>query len=227
MGWKNSPDMEDNDTIIPDKASAEGYDDQARATHWLGPQVVFGLMYEYIQSGEKLLDLGIGSGLSSILFHKAGLRIYGLDGSADILEICARKGLTVELKLHDLRSLPLPYADCSFDHVLCVAVLNSFKDLAGLFTEVGRILKPQGIFAFTVEVRKPGEEESYEINRVEVNEKPKTESAVRLYRHSGELISRWLEESRFCLLNALEFLAFEYPAEGKNVYFKAFCARKS
>jgi hypothetical protein len=62
------------DTIIPDRNSAFEYDRQARETNWLGPEVVFGLVYEYVKPGETLLDLGIGSGLSSIRFHQAGLQ---------------------------------------------------------------------------------------------------------------------------------------------------------
>lgn len=39
--------MATGDTIIPDKQSAVAYDQQARATHWFGPEVVFGLTYEF------------------------------------------------------------------------------------------------------------------------------------------------------------------------------------
>jgi len=216
-----------SDTTIPDKAAAEGYDEQALATGWLAPQVVFGLAYEYIQPRETLLDLGIGSGLSSILFHKAGLQVYGLDASADILEVCARKNFATELKQHDLRKLPLPYADRSFDHILCVAVLNSFPDLGGMFAEVRRMLKLQGIFAFTVEEQKPGDEDSYVINRVELSEKPRSGSAVRLYRHSLGSVASWLDKNGFTQLKALEFLAFSYPAEARNIYFKAYIVGKS
>lgn len=218
--------MQENDTIIPDRESAQGYDEQARLTGWHGAEVVFGLAYEYVHSGEKLLDLGIGSGLSSAPFRKAGLRISGLDGSVEVLEVCFQKGITADLKLHDLRSLPLPYTDCEFDHVICVAVLNSFPDLGGIFAEASRILRPEGIFAFTVEEQKPGQEESYPINRVEVSASPQAETAVRLYRHSAGQIARWLEHNGFTSLKAQEFLAFAYPAEGKDVYFKAYVARK-
>src|SRR5690606_29952736 len=135
------------DTIIQDDQSAAGYDDQARATNWYGPEVIFGLTYEFIKPGETLLDLGIGSGLSSILFHRAGVQVYGLDGSSEIIKVCQAKNFTVELKQHDLRKFPLPYQANSFNHVISVAVLNSFRDLDPLFGESARIIKPKGIFA--------------------------------------------------------------------------------
>jgi predicted TPR repeat methyltransferase len=173
-----------------------------------------------------LLDLGIGSGLSSILFHKAGLQIFGLDGSSEVLEVCRSKGFTAGLKQHDLRDLPLPFPARFCNHLVSIAVLNSFKDLGLLFEEIARILKADGIFAFTVEEQKPGQEESYPINRVEVSEKPKEETAVLLFRHSEDYITRLLGQNEFELLKALEFVAFKYPAENKDVFFKAYVARK-
>jgi len=219
-------DMKTNSTIIQDKQSASGYDDQARKTNWFGPEVVFGLAYEFVRPGDSLLDLGIGSGLSSILFHNAGLQVFGLDGSSEVLEVCESKGFVAELKVHDLRDLPLPYPSRFCDHVVSIAVLNSFKDLDPLFEEIARIIKTGGIFAFTVEEQKPAQEESYAINRVDVSEKPKEEAAVRLFRHSEDYITSLLDQNNFEPLKTLEFVAFKYPAEEKDVFFKAYVARK-
>lgn len=218
--------MNTTDTIIHDTESALNYDQQAQATNWRGPEVVFGMAYEYIKPGESLLDLGIGSGLSSILFHKAGLHVYGLDGSGEVLEVCRSKAFAVDLKQHDLRILPLPYPPGAFDHVICVAVQNSFNDLSPIFAEISRILKPGGIYAFTVEEQGPGQEDRYAINPVEVAENPEEGVAVLLYRHSAALIRNVLESSGFTPLKALEFVAFAYPAEQRNVFFKATIARK-
>jgi predicted TPR repeat methyltransferase len=215
-----------NDTIIHDSRSAVEYDEQAQLTNWLGQEAVFGLTYEYVKPGQSLLDLGIGSGLSSILFHKADLRIYGLDGSGEILKVCAAKNIAVELKLHDMRKLPLPYSTSSFDHVIAIAVLNSFNKLGPLFSDIGRVLKGNGIFAFTVEEQKPGQEQSYPINRVEVSEKPEPESAVVLYRHSEKTITGLLEQAEFSVLKTFEFVAFKYPAEHRDILFKAYITQK-
>jgi ubiquinone/menaquinone biosynthesis C-methylase UbiE len=218
--------MKTNSTIIQDNQSAIGYDDQARKTNWFGPEVVFGLAYEFVKPGDALLDLGIGSGLSSVLFHRAGVQVYGLDGSGEVLEVCRLKGFARELKEHDLREMPLPYPSGCFNHVISVAVLNSFKDLSPLFGEAARIMKPGGIFAFTVEEHKPGQEESYAINRVEVDEAPKEDAAVRLYRHRQDDLARLLVQEGFELLKSLEFLAFKYPAQNMDIFFKAYVACK-
>lgn len=219
--------MQTGNTIILDQQSADAYDEQARITNWYGAEVVFGLAYEFMQHGHSLLDLGIGSGLSSILFHKAGVRVYGLDGSTEILRICAAKGFVSELKRHDLRDLPLPYASHFCNHIVSVAVLNSFKDLDALFHEIARIMKGHGIFAFTVEDQQPGQEDNYAINRADLSKKAKVETAVTLFRHGDGYIFKLLEQSGFVLLKSLEFLAFKYPAENRDVFFKAYVAQKT
>ena len=70
----------------------EKYDQEATATGWLGPEVAFGLAYKYINHGQKILDIGIGTGLGSILFYKAGLNVFGMDVSNEMLAACHSKG---------------------------------------------------------------------------------------------------------------------------------------
>ncbi len=218
--------MQTADTVIRDAAAADGYDEQARQTHWLGPDVVFGLAYEFVRPGESLLDIGIGSGLSSILFHRAGLHIFGLDASSEVLRVCAAKRFAEDLRLHDLRDLPLPYPARFTRHIISVAVLNSFPDLAPLIQEFARIMDGRGILAFTVEEQRPGQPDHYPINPVEVSESPQDGSAVMLYRHSEETVCRLLEANHFSRLKSLEFVAFRYPAEDRDVWFKAYVARQ-
>ncbi len=217
--------MATGDTIIRDRLAAADYDEQARQSGWFVPEGVFGLTYEYVRPGQSILDLGIGSGLSSIPFHRAGLQVYGLDGSEEVLEVCAGKGFAAELKQHDLRSLPLPYNSRFFDHVISVGVLNSFPDLASLFRDVARVLRDAGIFAFTVEEQKPGQDVSYAINRENVSDLPQEEEAVRLYRHSELYITQILRTNGFAICKQLEFVAFKYPAENRDVLFKAYVAQ--
>ena len=219
--------MKTGDTIIRDRQAAQEYDAQARRTNWHGNDVAFGMMAEYIHPGERLLDLGIGSGLSSILFHQAGLEIYGLDGSEEVLGVCRNKNFARDLRVHDLREFPYPYADRQFDHVVSVAVLNSFLDLDDIFREIARILKPKGMFAFTLEDRLEGESESYAINRVNVDEEANEEEAVLLYRHREDEVLSSLALAGYLIKKTLKFAAFFYPAEKRDVFFRVYVARKN
>jgi ubiquinone/menaquinone biosynthesis C-methylase UbiE len=126
------------------------YDQKAREAKWLDPAIVFGLSYRFVKPGDSLLDVGIGTGLSSELFHKAGLRIYGIDFSPEMLSRCQSKQMTVELKEHDLSETPYPYLPDSIDHAVCTGVTHLFKDLSPIFRGLARILKNNGTFAFVV-----------------------------------------------------------------------------
>lgn len=218
--------MRIGDTIIRDKKAAQSYDAQASRTNWHGNEAVFGMMYEYIQPGEKLLDLGIGSGLSSVLFHQAGLEIYGLDGSEEILEVCRAKAFTQDLCVHDLRKFPYPYNDHQFDHILSVAVLNSFPKLKEIFLEAARIIRTGGIFAFTLEDREEGQPKSYPINRVATDQEAKEGEAVLLFRHGEAVVRQQLETCGFLVEKTLKFAAFHYPAEQRDVFFRIYVAKR-
>lgn len=47
--------MQIGDTIIRDQQAAVNYDEQARITHWFGHEIVFGLVYEFVEPGDSLL----------------------------------------------------------------------------------------------------------------------------------------------------------------------------
>ena len=131
--------------------TASIYDDEAEATGWYGSEVAFGLTYAHVQPGQSMLDIGIGTGLGSILFHKAGLDIHGLDISPQMLDACRRKGFS-SLHLHDLGKPPYPFDSESIDHAVCSGVFNFFSDLSPVFQETRRILRKGGLFLLLVTV---------------------------------------------------------------------------
>ncbi|GAG25686.1 unnamed protein product, partial [marine sediment metagenome] len=128
--------------------NAAEYDRQARERGCHAHEALFGLMYEFIKPGDTLLDVGIGTGLGSMWFYKAGLRVSGFDNARDMLEACECKGFAEQLIRHDLHDVPYPYSANSFDHAICLAVLNFFADVSSVFRETARILRPQGVFGF-------------------------------------------------------------------------------
>jgi ubiquinone/menaquinone biosynthesis C-methylase UbiE len=129
---------------------ATEYDDQIKNYDCYIAEVLFGLSYEYIRKGESILDVGIGTGISSKLFSLAGLQIYGIDGSAEMLKICEKKGFAKQLIDQDLLVFPWPYQNDMFTHVICCGVFQFIGDLDRVFAEISRIQKPGGVFSFTV-----------------------------------------------------------------------------
>ena len=132
-------------------AFAAQYDESAKRYGWYAPEVLFGLVYDRIEPGEKVLDLGIGTGLSSAPFKKAGLQIHGVDGSAEMLELCASRGVATDLKQHDFLSVPLPYADNHFDHIIACGVFHLVGHLDNVVAEAARLARGAGTFVFTTE----------------------------------------------------------------------------
>jgi len=180
---------------------ARDYDRKAEEYDWRGPEVVFGLSYAFVYPGESVLDIGIGTGLGSILFHKAGLHVYGIDASTDMLEACRSKGFARDLLEHDLMVEPYPFEAASLDHAVCLGVLNFFRDLRVVFREVARILRDDGVFAFVVGDRRPGEEAELVVGP----EHTGTGLSAVMYRHGTEEINGLLKDNRFELVRSLEF----------------------
>lgn len=133
-------------------AYAGDYDNQIRAYDCYIADLLFGLCYEYAQPGKRLLDAGIGSGLSAQLFAKAGLHVFGMDFSPAMLEICQAKGFAAGLMLHDIQQAPWPYPSKGFDFLVCCGVLHFIADLENIFAEARRVLGENGVFAFTTRV---------------------------------------------------------------------------
>jgi predicted TPR repeat methyltransferase len=184
-------------------ATAEAYDVEAQATGWSGPEVVFGLVCQHILPGQSVLDLGIGTGLGSVLFRKAELKVYGMDVSPDMLDACRWKGFD-DLTRHDLTQPPYPYRAKSFDHVVCVGVLSFLRDPSPVFAETARVLKSGGTFAFVTGDRT--EEEDFEL--VVGPEYTKTDESITMYRHSGGQVAELIESVGLKLLRSLPFTCY-------------------
>ncbi len=103
-----------------------------------------------IKEGETVLDLGSGAGIDCFLAaKKVGLKgkIIGLDFNDDMLELArsnAKKlGLkNVEFIKGDIEKIPLP--NNSVNVIISNCVINLAPDKDKVFSEIHRVLKPNG-----------------------------------------------------------------------------------
>ncbi|NQU85900.1 MAG: class I SAM-dependent methyltransferase [Mariniphaga sp.] len=202
---------------------AKDYDEQVLKNKWIGPDILYNLLQEYIREGQNLLDLGIGTGASSLPFYKAGLNITGIDGSTEMLKICRAKKFTNKLIPLDLENNPLPFEKESFDIVISNALLHLIHPLESLFKDALLILKADGVFSFTYE----DSDDTSGYNQIEpgVWEK-KTESGVFTFKHEKTYIRNLLNRNRFKKIKENRFLAFYNKELKKEFYFTAIVAQK-
>ncbi|HYP29719.1 MAG TPA: class I SAM-dependent methyltransferase [Blastocatellia bacterium] len=96
----------------------------------------------------KVLDLGCGTGLSSLLFFDKGYEVTGIDITRAMIR---RAGELPFAKLicQDLEK-PLKVKDDYFDAVVMIGVMEHINDPAAILKEVWKKLKDGGLFALTL-----------------------------------------------------------------------------
>ena len=98
------------------------------------------------QATGRTLDVAVGTGRNLPLYPPS-VEIAGIDFSPGMLAQARRRaadlGLRVDLREGDAERLP--YADASFDTVVCTLALCAIEDRAAALTQMRRILRPGGI----------------------------------------------------------------------------------
>ncbi|MEK6977282.1 MAG: class I SAM-dependent methyltransferase [Candidatus Hydrothermarchaeota archaeon] len=97
--------------------------------------------------GGKILDIGCGGGFHSRTLSPHG-SVVGLDISPAMAVEARRSTGGVYIAGEAMR---LPFRDGTFDSVVCIfGALNHVKNLGRALKEARRVLKPGGVFIFTV-----------------------------------------------------------------------------
>ncbi len=205
--------------------SSKDYDFVSKEHQWNSPEIMFGLLFEFVKKDEKMLDLGIGTGQSSIFFQRIGLKIYGIDGSKEMLQECEKKKFTEESKEFDLNQIPFPYDQDKFNHIIANGILYFFKDLEPFFKEAQRMLKNGGTFSFTFENQKKTEKDINKDDHL-ISERLVEKVGFKVYQHSQDYVENLINKYSFTILKKLDYLAYNSPTEKKDIYFQIYVLRK-
>jgi len=109
-------------------------------------QTIHKVISEEIKNGERVLDLGCGSGeLLSHLIKNKNVRGHGIDISDEMIIKCIEKGLSV-IQL-DIDNLPLDFPTKSFDTVILNQTIQQIFNSKEIIMEMLRIGK-KGILGF-------------------------------------------------------------------------------
>jgi arsenite methyltransferase len=106
-----------------------------------------------LQPGERVLDLGSGSGTdvfcAAVLVGESG-QVVGVDITDEQLEKAARlrdRAGFSQVELVEAHIEELPFEDASFDAVLSNGVINLSPRKSRVFAEAARVLRPRGRLA--------------------------------------------------------------------------------
>ncbi len=94
--------------------------------------------------GLAVLDLCCGQGALTAMLQEAGAKTAGLDFSSEMLALAKVNAPGAELHQGDAGSLP--FADESFDLVVCNFGMMHLPDQPKALAEVSRVLRPGGAF---------------------------------------------------------------------------------
>jgi ubiquinone/menaquinone biosynthesis C-methylase UbiE len=127
---------------------------------------VFGKLYRSrvehclaeLKGGDRILEIGFGTGLTFLNLKDMYNNIHGLDLTADVEAIEAlfkRHDVPTDLKVGSV--LDMPYEDNTFDSVLLISILEHLQpeDQITAFKEMHRVLKPGGQIVYGVPIERP------------------------------------------------------------------------
>jgi len=99
-----------------------------------------------IQPGDRILEVGVGTGINASLYPR-NCHVTGIDLSASMLEKArervAREGLT-NIRLLEIDAARLTFADDAFDIVYAPYLISVVPDPVAVVTEMRRVCRPGG-----------------------------------------------------------------------------------
>jgi SAM-dependent methyltransferase len=163
--------------------------------NWLQRHVVdrFGLI-----PGDKVLDLGCGKGLHASLLSEFGMKVYGIDQSAEGIRGAIARGSEAVFVNDSAANLANYFDGDYFDLIFCRGMswfhrkLHEVCDITGVnvsekLPELFRFIKPGGLFVLQISTDFSG------INPVRDTHNNHLSSFIELFEPYGEVIhkSNW------------------------------------
>jgi ubiquinone/menaquinone biosynthesis C-methylase UbiE len=123
---------------------------------WAKNDIEVELVLRICRPGDKVLDLGTGTGRFARPLHQHGCIVTGMDNSLAMLEVCRKaaledgiceSGRTLELKHCDIFE-GIPAEASTYDRVVAITVVRHFPEWRYVLGEMLRVCKPGGKIIF-------------------------------------------------------------------------------
>jgi demethylmenaquinone methyltransferase/2-methoxy-6-polyprenyl-1,4-benzoquinol methylase len=123
---------------------AERWDE---TNHWDMDKIALMLKLLYIKNGDAALDVGTGTGvLIPLLLGYTGA-ITAIDSAEKMIEVARGKFEGRGINFIHGDALEYPFADASFDHIICYSVFPHFDDKPLAIARLAEKLKPGGLLS--------------------------------------------------------------------------------
>ncbi len=159
------------------------------------------------RAGERILDVGCGTGFHLETLVTAGASPVGMDFSEGMLQKAHERVPSVPLIRADLHeTFPVPSA--SFDAVLCALVSEHLRDLRPICREMRRVLRDGGRMVFSAfhpDMAEAGTEANFRVDAVEYR--------LGAERHSLEDYRTAVTDAGFTITAFIEYAGDEALAE--------------
>jgi demethylmenaquinone methyltransferase/2-methoxy-6-polyprenyl-1,4-benzoquinol methylase len=117
-----------------------------------------------VRAGDRVLDVGCGTGLLAVMMARRGAHVTGIDISPPMLSQAAARvsesGFIDQIELREIGAVDMDTAfqDGSFDAVVSTLVFSELSDdeIGYALSEIGRILRPGGKLFIADEVLPDG-----------------------------------------------------------------------
>ncbi len=145
--------LEDNDSMVKFyQRWADDYEQQmVDNLKYLSPGLIAQQLINFLdEKNDRVLDIGCGTGLTSVLLHQQGYaQIDGLDFSTDMLRVAGEREIYHRLIQADLNQ-PLEIQDNRYNAAISSGTFTHGHVGSEPLDEIFRILKPGGLLACTV-----------------------------------------------------------------------------
>ena len=171
---------------------------------------------------ERILDLGCGDGRAAAAISNLGTQIYCLDSSLNMLKNLQRRKIKNLIPINgDAKELPFP--DSFFDLVISISMVEHipYNDLLKVFSEVRRVLKPDGLFLVRNDAWFYGVLEKFRILPGQFGRKPDPTHINMMTAKKFEIL---LRKAKFEILREDHFPFYRYQKKLK-IKFPKFITR--
>lgn len=102
------------------------------------------------KKGDRILDLACGQGVFSRFLFKKGMRVEGLDSSAELINHAkSRSSSSVRFRVGDVAN-PENFVKDRFDGMACLMAVQNIENIEALFKNAAIGLKPQCYFVLVM-----------------------------------------------------------------------------